>query len=141
MKTLLFSVRGLTKIYRSGDVEVVALSDVSLDLFEGEIAVLLGASGSGKSTFLNIVGGLNTATSGTVTFRGNDLTSLSDRELTRYRRDHIGFVFQFYNLIPSLTAWENVALVTEISRNPMTPAEALEMVGLGNRMHHFPAQL
>jgi len=137
----IFSVRGLTKAYRSGEVEVLALRGVDVDLFEGEMAVLLGPSGSGKSTLLNIMGGLDHATSGTVSFRDEELTSFSDRQLTLFRREHVGFVFQFYNLIPSLTAWENVALVTEISKNPMAPEEALELVGLKERMAHFPAQL
>jgi putative ABC transport system ATP-binding protein len=131
----------LTKTYRSGDVEVKALRGVDLSLDEGEIAVLLGPSGSGKSTLLNIMGGLDTPTGGRVNFRDHDLTTSSERQLTRYRRDHVGFVFQFYNLIPSLTAWENVALVTEISHNPMRPEDALAMVGLEARIHHFPAQL
>ncbi len=137
----IFSARGLTKVYRTGDVEVFALRGVDLDLAEGEMAVLLGPSGSGKSTLLNIMGGLDTPTSGTMHFRDEELTGFSERELTRYRRDHVGFVFQFYNLIPSLTAWENVSLVTEISTDPMRPEEALEMVGLKDRIHHFPAQL
>jgi putative ABC transport system ATP-binding protein len=137
----IFTARDVTKVYRSGDVEVHALRGVSLELLEGEMAVMLGPSGSGKSTFLNIMGGLDKATAGTVRFRDHDLTASSERQLTRYRRDHVGFVFQFYNLIPSLTAWENVALVTEISRKPMSPEEALRMVGLQDRMTHFPAQL
>ena len=137
----IFSARGLTKVYRSGEVEVYALRGVDLDLAEGEIAVLLGPSGSGKSTLLNIMGGLDTPTSGTMRFYDEELTRFSERQLTAYRRDHVGFVFQFYNLIPSLTAWENVALVTEISANPMKPEDALEMVGLKDRIHHFPAQL
>lgn len=137
----IFSAHNLTKVYRSGEVEVFALRGVDLDLEQGEMAVLLGPSGSGKSTLLNIMGGLDRATSGTVHFRGQDLTAFSERQLTRFRREHIGFVFQFYNLIPSLTTWENVALVTEISPNPMAPEEALEMVGLKERMTHFPAQL
>jgi len=141
MTATIFSAHDVTKVYRSGDVEVWALRGVDLDLFEGEMAVLLGPSGSGKSTLLNIMGGLDTATSGSVYFKSDELTSLSERELTRYRRDHVGFVFQFYNLIPSLTAWENVALVTEISADPMLPEEALEMVGLKDRITHFPAQL
>lgn len=141
MAHAIFRTVGLTKIYRTGEVEVRALSGVDMALFEGEMTVLLGPSGSGKSTFLNIVGGLDQATSGTVHFKDKDLTRMSDRQLTRYRRDHVGFVFQFYNLIPSLTAWENVALVTEISRDPMTPDEALKMVDLGDRMMHFPAQM
>lgn len=141
MVVCIFSAQDLSKVYRSGEVEVWALRGVDLNLHEGEIAVLLGPSGSGKSTLLNIMGGLDRATSGALRFRGEDLTSLSERQLTRYRRNHIGFVFQFYNLIPSLTAWENVALVTEISNHPMRPEEALEMVGLGDRADHFPAQL
>jgi putative ABC transport system ATP-binding protein len=141
MAAQIFSCRNVAKVYTSGEVEVHALRGVDLDLFEGEMAVLLGPSGSGKSTLLNIIGGLDQATSGTVRFREQELTACTERQLTRYRRDHVGFVFQFYNLIPSLTAWENVALVTEISKNPMTPDEALEMVGLKDRMAHFPAQL
>ncbi|MEX0408228.1 ABC transporter ATP-binding protein [Aquibium sp. LZ166] len=141
MDAPIFRARGLTKVYRTGEVEVFALRGVDLDLAEGEMAVMLGPSGSGKSTLLNIMGGLDTATSGTLHFRDEELTDFSERQLTRYRRDHVGFVFQFYNLIPSLTAWENVALVTEIAANPMTPDEALEMVGLKDRMAHFPAQL
>ncbi|GIL01183.1 MAG: hypothetical protein BroJett030_10820 [Alphaproteobacteria bacterium] len=136
-----FRISELTKVYRTGEVEVRALNGVTLDLHEGEMTVLLGPSGSGKSTFLNIVGGLDTATSGTVLFKGEELTARSERELTRYRRHHVGFVFQFYNLIPSLTAWENVALVTEIASDPMKPEEALVMAGLPDRMTHFPAQL
>ena len=141
MSAPILSAQDVTKVYRSGDVEVSALRGVDLDLFEGEVAVLLGPSGSGKSTLLNIMGGLDQATSGTVYFHNEELTALSEAKLTRYRRNHVGFVFQFYNLIPSLTAWENVALVTEISPNPMKPEEALEMVGLKERMTHFPAQL
>lgn len=141
MAAAVFTARNVTKTYRSGDVEVQALRGADMELFEGEMAVLLGPSGSGKSTLLNIMGGIDKATSGTVMFRDEDLTACSERELTRYRRDHVGFVFQFYNLIPSLTAWENVALVAEISRNPMRPEEALEMVGLKERINHFPAQM
>ncbi len=133
--------RGLTKTYGSGDVEVRALSDVDIDLIAGELVVLLGASGSGKSTLLNILGGLDTPTSGTVHFDGQEITASGDTELTRFRRDYVGFVFQFYNLIASLTARENVALVTEIAHDPMVPEEALAMVGLGDRIDHFPAQL
>jgi putative ABC transport system ATP-binding protein len=136
-----FVARNITKAYASGDVEVLALRGVDLDLYPGEMAVMLGPSGSGKSTLLNIIGGLDRATSGSVMFEGEDLTQFSERQLTRFRRDHVGFVFQFYNLIPSLTAWENVALVTEIARDPMKPADALAMVGLEDRMNHFPAQL
>ncbi|MEX6505366.1 ABC transporter ATP-binding protein [Jiella sp. M17.18] len=133
--------RGLTKTYRMGAVEVAALRGVDLDLFSGELLVLLGPSGSGKSTLLNILGGLDTPTAGTVRFRDLDLTSGGERLLTRYRRQHVGFVFQFYNLIPSLTARENVALVTEIAAHPIRPEEALGLVGLGARLDHFPAQL
>jgi putative ABC transport system ATP-binding protein len=136
-----FRARQLTKIYRMGEVEVYALRSVDLDLYRGEFVVLLGPSGSGKSTLLNILGGLDVPTSGTVTFFEHDLTVEDDRELTRFRREHVGFVFQFYNLIPSLTARENVALVTEIAALPMDPDEALRLVGLGDRLDHFPAQL
>jgi putative ABC transport system ATP-binding protein len=133
--------RDLTKIYRTGEVEVHALRGANLDLYEGELVVILGPSGSGKSTLLNIIGGLDTATAGTVRFRDHQLTGADESALTRYRRDHVGFVFQFYNLIPSLTAEENVALVTEIAQRPLDPAEALAIVGLGERRQHFPAQL
>jgi putative ABC transport system ATP-binding protein len=136
-----FEARGLTKIYQMGEVQVPALRGVDLDLFEGEFVVLLGPSGSGKSTLLNILGGLDVPTSGTVSYLEHDLSADDDAALTRYRREHVGFVFQFYNLIPSLTARENVALVTEISRDPMPPDEALEIVGLSERMDHFPSQL
>ena len=124
-----------------GEVDVHALRGVDLDLYQGEFMVLLGPSGSGKSTLLNILGGLDVPTSGTVRYLDHDLTAYDDAALTRYRREHVGFVFQFYNLIPSLTARENVALITEIARNPMDPREALELVGLADRMDHFPAQL
>lgn len=140
-ESITFETRDLTKVYRTGDVEVHALRGVSLQMRAGEMTVLLGASGSGKSTLLNILGGLDTPTSGSVFFRGRDLTAYGQSELTRYRRDHVGFVFQFYNLVPSLTARENVALVTEIARDPMPPEEALAQVDLENRMDHFPAQL
>jgi putative ABC transport system ATP-binding protein len=133
--------RGLTKRYRMGEIDVAALRGVDLDLYEGELMVLLGASGSGKSTLLNILGGLDTCTTGHLDYRGADLTAAEEDELTQYRRHHVGFVFQFYNLLPSLTARENVALVTEIADDPMDPAEALELVGLGERLDHFPAQL
>jgi putative ABC transport system ATP-binding protein len=133
--------RGLTKVYRSGDVEVHALRGVDFTLYEGELAVLLGPSGSGKSTLLNILGGLDTPTAGEVRFRDHVLSAADERALTAYRREHVGFVFQFYNLIPSLTARENVALVTEIAPRPLDPAEALALVGLGERLDHFPAQL
>jgi putative ABC transport system ATP-binding protein len=136
-----FHVHGLTKTYRSGEVDVQALRGIDLDVFDSEILVLLGPSGSGKSTFLNVLGGLDHPTAGDVMFRDHNLSRMSDRELTRYRRDHVGFVFQFYNLIPSLTARENVALVTEIAAHPMAPEEALSVVGLGERLDHFPAQL
>ena len=135
------SAKDVTKVYGTGDVQVHALRGVDLDLYEGEMAVLLGPSGSGKSTLLNIIGGLDRATSGQVIFRDRDLSDVSERQLTLFRRNHVGFVFQFYNLIPSLTAWENVALVTEVSREPMLPEEALAMVDLADRMTHFPSQL
>ena len=138
---LAFRTRAVWKVYRTGDVVVEALRGVDLDLHEGETTVLLGPSGSGKSTLLNILGGLDRPTSGEVLFRGTDLTTASDRALTRYRRDHVGFVFQFYNLIASLTARENVELVTEIAANPIGAAEALALVGLSARLDHFPAQL
>ena len=137
----LFSARGLTKIYHTGAVDVRALNGIDLDLFQDELVVLLGASGSGKSTLLNILGGLDTPTSGFLTFRGKDLCGGDERELTRYRRNTVGFIFQFYNLIPSLTARENVALITDIATDPMEPEEALEMVELSGRLDHFPSQL
>lgn len=140
-RRVVFEVDDLTKTYTSGEVAVHALAGVDMKLYEGEMAVLLGPSGSGKSTLLNIIGGLDRATSGRVVFEERDMTNYSDRQLTRFRRDHIGFVFQFYNLIPSLTAWENVSLVTEVARDPMHPEEALAMVDLADRMSHFPAQL
>ncbi len=133
--------RSLTKVYRMGEVDVTALSGIDLDLFAGEFVVLLGPSGSGKSTLLNILGGLDAASSGDVHYRDHDLVLAEEAELTRYRREHVGFVFQFYNLIPSLTARENVDLVTEIARDPMESDEALDLVGLGERKNHFPAQL
>jgi len=136
-----FEARGLTKIYDMGEVQVHALRGIDLHLDESELMVLLGPSGSGKSTLLNILGGLDVPTGGRVLYREQDLTAAEESELTLYRREHVGFVFQFYNLIPSLTARENVALVTEISRQPMKPEEALEIVNLGERMDHFPAQL
>ncbi|MER9655281.1 ABC transporter ATP-binding protein [Mesorhizobium sp. M0152] len=136
-----FTARALTKTYASGETQVFALRELDLQIFAGEMVVLLGPSGSGKSTLLNIMGGLDHATSGQLFFGDQELTNLDDRGLTAYRRQHIGFVFQFYNLIPSLTAYENVALVTEISDHPMRPDEALALVGLEARMHHFPAQL
>jgi putative ABC transport system ATP-binding protein len=141
MADVVFAARGLTKTYRNGEIEVHALAGVDLDLFAGELVVLLGPSGSGKSTLLNILGGLDHATSGQVRFRKEDLAALDDNGLTAYRRDHVGFVFQFYNLIPSLTARENVELVTEIARAPMPAEKALDLVGLGARMDHFPAQM
>jgi putative ABC transport system ATP-binding protein len=138
---VVFHVHGITKVYRMGEVEVHALRSIDLDLYEGEFMVLLGASGSGKSTLLNILGGLDVPTSGHILFRNRDLTHANDAELTRFRRDCVGFIFQFYNLIPSLTARENVALVTDIARRPMRPEAALALVGLGDRLDHFPAQL
>ena len=138
---LVFEARSIAKIYPMGDVEVHALRGVDLSLYESEFIVLLGPSGSGKSTLLNILGGLDVPTSGTVSYRGRDLTAANETELTLYRRRHVGFVFQFYNLIPSLTARENVALVTDISEDPLTPEESLERVDLANRIDHFPSQL
>ena len=138
---LIFRARQLCKVYDMGEVQVTALRDVDFDLQEGELLVLLGASGSGKSTLLNILGGLDTPTSGEVHYRDKRLDNASEDDLTAYRRHHVGFVFQFYNLIPSLTARENEALVTEIARNPMSPEEALELVDLGDRLDHFPAVL
>ena len=137
----IFHIHDITKVYHMGDVDVHALRGVDFDLNEGEFIVVLGPSGSGKSTLLNILGGLDTPTTGEVLYRDHNLTSATDAALTRFRREHVGFVFQFYNLIPSLTAIENVALVTEIAEHPMDPEEALRMVGLGERLHHFPAQL
>jgi len=138
---IVFQVRNLAKIYKMGEVEVHALRGANLELFAKELIILLGPSGSGKSTLLNILGGLDTATSGFVSYRGKELTAATEAELTEYRRFHVGFVFQFYNLIPSLTALENVAVVTEIARNPMKPEDALALVGLTERLDHFPAQL
>lgn len=141
VRKVVFHARGVTKVYQMGDVQVHALRGIDLDLYAGELVVLLGPSGSGKSTLLNILGGLDTATSGHVSYHDRDLTRADEKELTEYRRYHVGFVFQFYNLIPSLTARENVAAVTEIARKPMAPEEALEVVGLGKRLDHFPSQL
>ncbi len=140
-REIIFQARGVTKVYDMGEVEVHALRGVDLDLYAGEMVALLGPSGSGKSTLVNILGGLDTVTSGQVLYRGLDLARADDRQLTEYRRHFVGFVFQFYNLIPSLTARENVAIVTEIARDPMTPEEALALVDLSDRMDHFPAQL
>jgi len=136
-----FRVRGVSKVYHMGEIDVHALRSVDLDLLEGELLVILGASGSGKSTLLNILGGLDVPTSGTVWYRDQELSTADQKELTHYRRDHVGFVFQFYNLIPSLTALENVALVTEITPEAMDPLEALTLVDLDERADHFPAQL
>ncbi len=138
---VVFATRGLTKTYVVGEVEIHALRGVDLDLYAGELTVMLGASGSGKSTLLNILGGLDHATGGTVRYREQDLVNAPDKVLTAFRRDNVGFVFQFYNLISSLTARENIAIVTEISRNPITPEAALALVGLEQRMDHFPSQL
>jgi len=136
-----FTARGITKVYHMGEVDVHALRGIDLELHESEFLVLLGPSGSGKSTLLNILGGLDVPTSGTVTYRGQNLTTADERALTMYRRRHVGFVFQFYNLIPSLTARENVALVTDIVDTPMAPEEALRLVNLTDRLDHFPSQL
>jgi len=141
MVEAVFSARTLTKVYDMGEVSVHALRGVDLDLFAGEMMVLLGPSGSGKSTLLNILGGLDRASGGSVLYKGWDITRAADKDLTLYRRRHVGFVFQFYNLIPSLTALENVAAVTEIADKPMKPEEALDMVGLADRMNHFPSQM
>ncbi len=137
----IFHVRGLTKVYGTGETEVRALAGVDLDLYAGEFVVLLGPSGSGKTTLLNNLGGLDVPTAGELRYRDTDLTTATEDELTQFRRERIGFIFQFYNLIPSLTARENVALITEIAENPMAPEEALELVQLGPRLDHFPAQL
>jgi putative ABC transport system ATP-binding protein len=136
-----FHLQGVSKVYTLGEVTVQALKQVDLDLYAGEFVVLLGPSGSGKSTLVNILGGLDTPTGGEVYYLDHNLTALDDQALTLFRREHVGFVFQFYNLIPSLTALENVSLVTEIAENPLDPQEALKLVGLGDRLHHFPAQL
>jgi len=136
-----FRARGVRKVYRTGAVEIEALRGIDLDVYAGEFVVLLGASGSGKSTLLNILGGLDAPTSGELRWRDHDLVEADERELTRFRREHVGFVFQFYNLIGSLTARENVALVTDLARDPMRPEEALALVGLAERLDHFPAQL
>lgn len=138
---VVFVARQLTKRYRLGEVEVQALRGVDVEIYQGEFVVLLGPSGSGKSTLLNILGGLDTATSGEVWWRDHDLVHASEQELTQYRREHVGFVFQFYNLIPSLTVRENVELVTDLVEQPMTPEEALDLVGLSHRLDHFPSQL
>src|SRR5689334_22199631 len=136
-----FAARGITKVYGMGEVEVHALAGVDLDLYAGEFVVLLGPSGSGKTTLLNNLGGLDVPSAGELSYRDMDLTRADEDQLTRYRRESIGFIFQFYNLIPSLTARENVALITEIASDPMRPETALEMVHLGPRLDHFPAQL
>ncbi|MBF9060220.1 ATP-binding cassette domain-containing protein [Rhodobacterales bacterium HKCCSP123] len=141
MPQIVFRTEGLSKVYDTGEIKVHALSGVNLELYAGELSVLLGPSGSGKSTLLNILGGLDHASSGRVWFRDLELTDLGDRALTRYRRDHVGFVFQFYNLVPSLSARENVQLVTDVAPNPMRAEEALERVGLTHRLDHFPAEM
>ncbi len=140
-RTTVFRARDVTKVYQMGEVQVHALRGISLEFFEHEFVVLLGASGSGKSTLLNILGGLDVPTSGTVHYFDREITASSESELTRYRRENVGFVFQFYNLIPSLTAKENVELITEIASHPMDPMQALELVQLADRADHFPAQL
>lgn len=139
--TVVFETHNITKTYQMGEVEVYALRGIDLALYEGEFVVMLGPSGSGKSTLLNILGGLDVPSSGTVRYGNKDLSTFNESVLTQYRREHVGFVFQFYNLIPSLTARENVALVTEISSQPLAPEEALKLVELGDRMDHFPAQM
>ncbi len=137
----IFHVRGLARVYGEGSAAVTALRGVDFDLFASELIVLLGASGSGKSTLLNQLGGLDSPTHGTLLYRGTDLAQFDEPALTNFRRNAVGFVFQAYNLIPSLTARENVALITEICRDPMAPEDALALVGLADRMDHFPAQL
>ncbi|AXI41407.1 ABC transporter ATP-binding protein [Sulfitobacter sp. SK011] len=141
MADIIFKTQGITKVYDTGEVKVFALDGVDLELYKGELTVLLGPSGSGKSTLLNILGGLDHATDGRVWFDNTELTDMADRGLTKYRRDHVGFVFQFYNLVPSLTARENVQLVTDVAPDPMPAEEALELVGLGKRMDHFPSEM
>lgn len=141
MADIIFKTQGITKVYDTGEVKVFALDGVNLELYKGELTVLLGPSGSGKSTLLNILGGLDHATDGRVWFDNTELTDMADRGLTKYRRDHVGFVFQFYNLVPSLTARENVQLVTDVAPDPMPAEEALELVGLGKRMDHFPSEM
>ena len=140
-RDVVFAAREITKVYHMGEVDVHALRGITLELRESEFLVLLGPSGSGKSTLLNILGGLDVPTAGDVTYRGQNLTTAGERALTMYRRRHVGFVFQFYNLIPSLTARENVALVTDIVENPMKPEDALKLVNLTARIDHFPSQL
>ena len=140
-REVVFEVNGITKVYHQGEVEVRALRGIDLQLYSGEFIVLLGHSGSGKSTLLNIMGGLDTPTEGTVHYCGNNITDFDEHDLTYYRREHVGFVFQFYNLIASLTARENVALVTDVAEDPMDVTEALELVGLSHRLDHFPAQM
>ena len=140
-QSAILAAHDVSKVYQMGDVEVHALRGVNVSLYEAELMVLLGPSGSGKSTLLNILGALDVPSSGRVVYRGQDISGARERELTEFRREHVGFVFQFYNLVPSLTARENVALVTEISKTPLNPSEALELVGLTDRMDHFPAQL
>ncbi len=141
MKQSVFQAEALTKVYHMGEVAIHALRGVDLELYEGELVVMLGASGSGKSTLLNIMGGLDVATDGKLRYRDQELSRAGEAELTRFRREHVGFVFQFYNLIPSLTARENVAIATDIATDPMRPEEALELVGLDDRLDHFPSQL
>lgn len=138
---IVFNVKGLTKVYQMGEVKVHALRGVDMEIYSRELIVMLGPSGSGKSTLLNIIGGLDTATSGQVVYHGKEITKATEQELTEYRRFHVGFVFQFYNLIPSLTARENVAVVTDIAKRPMKPEDALAIVGLSERLDHFPLQL
>lgn len=140
-REVILSVRNVSRIYKMGDVETPALRDASLDLYRGELVIVVGASGSGKTTLLNMIGGMDRPTSGQVLFGDKDLTGATDAELTRFRRDSIGFVFQFYNLVPSLTALENVQVATELSPHPMDAMAALEMVGLVDRADHFPAQM
>ena len=141
METSLIELADVHRTFTVGEVEVHVLRGIDLSINAEEFLIIQGESGSGKSTLMNMIGGIDRPTSGTITFKGNDLTSLTDRELTRFRRDHVGFVFQFYNLVPTLSAVENVATAAEIARDPMDPAAALEIVGLGDRIDHFPSQL
>jgi len=138
---VVLSIQAVSKVYRMGEVDVRALRDASLDIYEGEFLIIVGPSGSGKSTLLNIIGGMDRPTSGTTAYRGRELSTASDRELTLYRRNQIGFIFQFFNLVPTLTALENVQVATELVAEPMDPTEALRLVGLEDRADHFPAQL
>ncbi len=140
-RKVLMQLRDIHRTFTVGEVDVRVLRGVDLDIYQEELLIIKGESGSGKSTLMNMIGGIDSPTSGTITFNGRDITTLSEKKITRFRRDHVGFVFQFYNLVPTLTALENVATATEIARDPIAPAEALDLVGLGDRLDHFPSQL